>query len=266
MCAGKVELRQGGTTDQNRSQDVQAKRYVLNHNPRAFGKGTRTDACGHLGSGHVSLEDRPVSGFHRVTLTGVGQAFITQGEAESLTVEAGERLIPYIRAQVRDGTLTLGLEGEAQTRHVRPSEINYVVTVKTLTTLWLSGIGDIYVAALDTERLEIRLGGAGDVRIGSLDAKELVVWLDGVGNVELAGQVAKQRVAIGGSGTYRAGTLRSRAASLEIDGSGDATLWTEETLHVRIPGGGSVKYYGAPEVIQTITGVGKLTSLARPGR
>ena len=245
---------------------MQPKRCVLNHNPRVFGKGSWTAACRHLDSGHVSLEDRPVSGFHRVTLTSVGQVFIIQGEDESLTVEASDNLIPFIESQVTDGTLTLGLAHETKARHVRPSECKYVLTVKTLTGLCLSGMGDIHVAALDTDRLEIRLGGAGNVWVGSLDAKELVVWLDGVGNVELAGQVAEQRVAIGGSGTYRAGALRSRATSLRIDGSGDATLWAERTLCVRIPGGGSVKYYGAPEVIETITGVGKLTPLARPRR
>ena len=247
---------------------MQAKQYVLNHNPRAFGKGSRTDACGHLGSGHVSLEDRPVSGIHRVTLTGVGQVFITQGEDESLTVEASERLIPYVRAQVNDGTLTLGLApgSEARTRRIRPPECKYVLTVQTLTGLCLSGIGDIHVVTLDTDRLEVRLSGAGDVQVGSLDAKELVVWLDGIGNVSLAGQVTKQRVAIGGSGTYRADALRSEAASLEIDGSGDATLWAEKTLHVRISGGGSVKYHGTPEIAETIAGVGRLTPLARPTR
>lgn len=242
---------------------MQARRKALNHNPRGFGQGR---LCGHVGSGHVSIEDRPVSGVHRVALTGVGQVFITQGEDESLTIEASDRLIPYIRAQVRDGTLILGLAPEAHTRRIRPAECKYVLTVKTLTALCLAGIGDIQVATLDTERLEIRLSGAGDVRVGSLDAKELVVWLDGIGNVDLAGQVARQRVAIGGSGTYRAGALRSGAASVEIDGSGDATLWAEETLHVRIPGGANVKYYGAPEVIQTITGVGKLTPLPQPRR
>jgi hypothetical protein len=243
---------------------VQAKRKPLNHNPCTFDKSRRTSTFVNLGSNRVMLEDRPVSGFHRVTLTGIGQVFITQGEKESLTIEASERLMPYIRAQVEDGTLTLGLAPEARTRHVRPPECKYVLTVRTLTGLCLAGMGELHATALETERLEIRLDGAGDIWVGSLDTQELIVRLDGVGNVALAGHAARQRIAIGGSGTYRAGALCSGTTWLEIDGSGDATLWVQEILHVRIPGGASVKYYGSPQVIQTITGVGKLTPLSRP--
>ena len=44
--------------------------------------------CGIRGSVDVVTEDRGVSDFDRVSLTGAGKVIVTQGEKESLTVEA----------------------------------------------------------------------------------------------------------------------------------------------------------------------------------
>ena len=42
------------------------------------------------GSGNVVTEEREVSGFERVALSGVGQVIVTQGEEEALTVETDD--------------------------------------------------------------------------------------------------------------------------------------------------------------------------------
>src|SRR5690242_12646963 len=52
------------------------------------------------GSGNVVTEARPVSGFDRVSVSGAGQLKVTQGDAESLTIETDDNLLPYIRSEV----------------------------------------------------------------------------------------------------------------------------------------------------------------------
>ena len=213
------------------------------------------------GSGNVVTENRPVSDFNRVSLTGVGEVIITQGEEESLTVEADDNLMRYIKTEVKFGTLILGFTDEVKNKNIRPSEqIKFNLSVKDISGLDISGAGDVNAASLDTDRLEIVVGGAADVSISSLTAEGLVVHLNGAGNVELAGQVAQQNVEINGFGAYHAAKLESQTAIVEVNGAGSATLWATDTLDVRIPGAGSVAYYGSPSVTKKITGVGMIIS------
>ena len=213
------------------------------------------------GSGTVVTEVRPVSDFNRVALTGIGKVIITQGEEESLTVEADDSLMPYIKTKVENGTLILGFTDEVKNKHIRASErIKFNLSVKDITGLDISGAGDVNAASLDTDRLEIVVGGAGDVSIRSLTAEELVVHLNGAGNVELAGQVAEQNIEINGFGAYRAAKLESQTAIVQVNGAGSATLWATDTLDVRIPGAGNVEYFGNPSVTQKISGIGTIVS------
>ena len=213
------------------------------------------------GSGNVVIEDRPVSNFNRVSLTGVGEVIITQGEEESLTVRADDNIMRYIKTEVENGTLILGFTDQVKNKHIRPSKrIEFTLSVKDVTGLDISGAGDVNVASLDTDRLEIVVGGAGDVSISSLTAEELVVHLNGAGNVELAGQVTEQNVEINGFGAYQAAKLESQTAMVAVNGAGSATLWATDTLDVRIPGAGNVTYYGNPSVTKKITGVGTIIS------
>ena len=51
------------------------------------------------GSGNVVTQERQVSGFDSVALSGVGEVFITQGDKESLTVETDDNLMRYIQTE-----------------------------------------------------------------------------------------------------------------------------------------------------------------------
>jgi hypothetical protein len=229
------------------------------------------------GSGNVVTEDRPVSDFNRVSLIGVGDVIITQGEEESLTVGADDNLMQYIKTEVKNGTLILGFTDEVKSESVKPSKpIKFNLSVREVTGLdvtgvgdinWssldtdhleiaITGVGDIIASSLDTDRLEIVIGGVGDVIISSLTAEELVVYVNGAGDAVLAGQVVKQGVFINGAGDYLAAKLKSQAAVVEVNGAGKATVWATDTLDVRIPGPGKVECYGDPQVTKNISIVG----------
>lgn len=237
------------------------------------------------GSGDVVTEEREVSGFDRLSLVGAGDVIITQGEDESLTVEADGNLLPYLMSEVQNGKLVLGFTDAAKRKNVRPSkEITFHLRVKELRgidllgagdiilgsvdverlEILLAGAGDIEASAVDADRLEVLLAGAGDVRIDSLHAEALVIHLDGAGDVEVAGGVAEQGVFVNGAGNYRAGELESQTTTVEVNGVGDAIVWATDTLDVRINGPSTVEYYGSPQVTKHIDMVGRLVGLGNP--
>jgi len=211
------------------------------------------------GSGNVVTEERDVSDFDRVALSGFGEVIITQGDEESLTVETDDNLMRYIETEVRGGTLELGFTDDDIL--LRPSKsIIFRLSVIDLTALDSSGAGRFEMDELDADRLEVTLSGAGDIRIDSLTATDLVVTVSGAGNIELAGQVKTQEVNLNALGNYNASDLESQAATVGISGAGSASIWVHDTLDVTISGAGNVDYYGSPEVSKNISGVGKVTS------
>jgi hypothetical protein len=210
------------------------------------------------GSGRLATESREVRNFDRVSLTGSGEVALTQGDEESLTIEADRNVMQYILSEVKDGTLTLGPE---RGTIVQPTRLQFTLGVKTLDGLTVSGSGDITAERAATDRLEIVVSGSGGVCIYALAAQEVEVRISGSGDVELHGRVTDLKLDISGSGKYHGGDLRSETTSATISGSGGATVWATERLDADISGSGSVSYYGEPETDVSRSGSGKVNDL-----
>ena len=157
------------------------------------------------GSGNVVVESREVAGFREIALKGSGTCLVTQGDAESLAVEAEDNLLPAIRTEVRDGRLTLDYERGPFGSILPTRPIRFHVTAKALTALHLGGSGAIEMASLATDRLEsgeaqVSVSGSGRARLHV--TATLGVRIAGSGSVEYAGdpRVSQTRL---GSGTVR---------------------------------------------------------------
>ncbi len=224
-----------------------------------------------MSTNDVRTETREVSDFDRVTLTGFGELFITQGDEESLTIEAPQEILDRIRTDVIDGKLILRFSrnwldwiGDLLTVGFAGKRVKYALTVKQLTSLAIMGACRVQVAEIETDRLALVLSGAGEVIIESLDAEQLNVDLPGAGKIGVAGRVTEQKVTINGAGSYDAPKLESQKVKATLQGLGSATVWAVEELDAKIRGVGSVSYYGAPKVSKEITGPGSVNSLGNP--
>jgi hypothetical protein len=212
------------------------------------------------GSGNVVTETREVSGFTGVVLTGIGNLNITQGDAEGLTIEAEDNLLPYLKTQVTNGVLTIG-DSDSTVIVIPTKPIILNLKVKTLDSIKLEGAGNGSSPTLKSENLDLSLSGAGNMEIGQLEATGLTTSMSGAGNVNVAGEVQSQDVNMSGLGNYSAGNLKSTTASINMSGAGNATVWAEESLSIQMSGAGSLSYYGTPKTTQSISGVGRISSL-----
>ena len=216
----------------------------------------------------VRTETREVSGFDRVALAGFGDLVLTQGEEESLTIEASPDILERIKTEVKDGQLTIRFSrnwldwiGEVLASGFAGMRVRYDLKVKELTALAITGAGRVQVASLEAGHLALELRGAGQLSVESLDAKRLEIDLSGAGQIKVEGRVTEQTATVTGAGSYDAPTLESQRATATLTGLGGATLWVVEDLEATIRSVGSVSYYGAPKVSKTITGLGNLKSL-----
>ncbi len=251
------------------------------------------------GSGHVITQQRDVSGFDQILFSGIGTLDITQGNQESLSIEADDNLIDHIQTSVVANQLRIRFEPNFNI--TTPNEIHYTLVVKDLSHLDLSGFGDVNIDKLNagslvvelsgsgnlklgdlqtdslnisisgfgnitlvrskTKSLTVHLSGSGNLTLGDLQSDNLDVTISGFGNTEVSGKVTDLNVDISGSGSFKGGELRSKTARVAVGGLGGATVWADFTLDVRITGTGNVKYYGVPQVTEKISGLGTLESL-----
>lgn len=188
------------------------------------------------GSGQTKSETRPVSGFTGIELSGIGEVTIEQGDAEALTIEADDNVLPALTSEVDGSVLRLGTKPRTRVQTRNP--IRYRVTVEELDRIDLSGSGTVTAVDLKLTTLDINISGSG--------------------TMDLAGSADQQEVEVSGSGRYEAARLPSRSVSIDISGSGKATVAASEQLRVDISGSGTVTYSGDPTVDQSISGSGRL--------
>ncbi len=188
------------------------------------------------GSGHVATENRQVSGFTKIELSGTGEVTIAQGDTESLTVEADDNVLPKLTSNVSDGTLKLDKKPGTTIRTKNP--IRYRVTVKDLTGLGLSGSGSVQAQRMTLQMLHVDISGSGTVNLG--------------------GSAVEQHIEVSGSGRYDAGELPSQQVTAEISGSGQVVVAVTQQLKIDISGSGMVTYTGDPTVEQSVSGSGRV--------
>ena len=205
-------------------------------------------------------ETRDVSGFDRVALGGFGLVTITQGDRESLTIEADEDVMPRIEVEGRDRTLYLGLERKGWLQGLKRKKlaIRFDVSMVDVAGLTLSGVGRIDAPKVRSNSISVTVSGAGALEISELKANSIDVILSGAGSCEIAGEVESQSVVLSGAGSYMASELSSDTASAVVSGAGDVTMLVNRTLDARVSGTGSIRYRGGPTVRQRVTGAGSV--------
>jgi hypothetical protein len=211
-----------------------------------------------IGSGTIVSETRPVRDFNEVQLAGTGTLLIAPGDAESLTIEAEDNLLPMIKTDVRGGRLIIGPEQDWLGGFRPTKPITYRVTVRKLNALDLSGAGAVEATNITTDRLSLGISGAGSAKLEGLTADDLSATLSGSGSLTGSGRVRRESVSISGAGAYQGEALQATTASVTVSGIGGATVRVSDKLNVLISGAGSVSYIGDPVVSQRISGLGSV--------
>lgn len=207
------------------------------------------------GSGHVITETRPVGGFDRVAVSGMGTLVIAQGSEDSLTVEAEDNVLPEIETLVDGGKLEIRLR-RWWPRGIRPTKpIRYHLTARSISAISTSGSVGVEGTELRGDELSVATSGSSQVDL-AVAVKSLQTTISGSGTFRLRGVTESQSAEISGSGEYLARDLQSRRCTLRVSGSAAAQVAATEVLDVAISGSGDVAYWGNPVVTRAISGSG----------
>jgi putative autotransporter adhesin-like protein len=200
----------------------------------AAGCGLDALGGGITGSGNLKTEVRQVSNFTQVDFSAVGTLTIEQTGVEGLSITADDNILPILTSDVSNGILHLGAK-DNQNYHPK-TPITYLLSVKTLTGLTLSGAGATQASNLDTQTMTVTMSGAG--------------------SATLHGKANDQQVTLSGAGNYDGSDFTTKTAKVTVSGVGNAIVNASDTLDATVSGVGNIEYLGNPKVTSHVSGVG----------
>lgn len=212
-------------------------------------------------------EKRDLGSFSRVSMRGIGKLTINKGKNQEFSIDGDKIAISRITTNVINGQLIIDIGRDwveklsAGFDFLSSSDVRIHITLPELEELEVTGAAEVEVSDIQTENLVLRMTGASNVRVQNLKADTLKTEIPGAGKMQVDGKVKEHSLTLAGAGNFSGHDLACKKAKVVLSGVGSAQLWVTDELDVTIAGVGSVEYFGSPSVIQSVTMLGKVSSL-----
>jgi hypothetical protein len=204
---------------------------------------------------------RNLPAFQALHLAMAAEVFLSQGEPQSIEIEADKSSLEFIDTEVRGNSLSVKSR-DNQWRGL--GKVKIFITVPEINQISVSGSGNVVSQTpIRSGDLAIEISGSGNVTISGLEAANISATITGSGNATLVGKCdqASLDATITGSGSLKADELSVAIAGVTLTGSGSARVNALKELETHITGSGNVQYKGNPQINAHSTGSGKTTAL-----
>lgn len=207
-------------------------------------------------------QDRHLSGFHAIEVSGSFDVYIVQGTTESVKIDAPASAISHIATEVSGGTLKIYSKDHFSWGNLFSGghkKIVIYVSVKDVNKIALTGSGDVYFKdGINAYALHLAVTGSGNLS-GKINAKTLESAVTGSGNVKISGHADNSKVTVTGSGNYSGRDVTTTNTVVHVGGSGNASVNATGSLEASVTGSGDVRYSGNPKNIsRSKTGSGDI--------
>jgi len=228
-------------------------------------------------------ESRPVSNFTGIDASSLFEITVTKGNTESLEIEAGDNVLPYVRSEVHDGVLHLFLDENYQLESI--FGLKAFIVMKNLDNVSLSGAckltaSDTFTSDkfkadcsgisnmtvnVNTGQLSVETSGGcniainanvtGDAKLnasgisklwGELKASNVVFTSSGGCSFEFTGSASSFKMDVSGTSTVKAENFTVKNAVIVSSGASQVTVNVTDRLKVNSSGATSVYYKGSP--------------------
>lgn len=193
---------------------------------------------GIRGNGIVEEEVRNVPAFNQLDISGTFNVFLSQGETESVTIEADSNIIPVIQTEVNDGRLSVKIENGVKISKSKKSSV--YITINDINKLDFRGVGNLKCLT--------------DLNLSIVDISN-----SGVGNMELTGSAQVCSIHNSGVGNLKASDFVVQKLTVSNVGVGNVEIHAVEELSMSNSGVGNVSYWGTASIKEiNSSGVGKI--------
>ena len=200
------------------------------------------------GSGVMTEREDAVSGFKHVEVQGRGRLIITQGETESLVVEAEDNIIGHIESRVAGDKLTIE---HKRMLFVRPTQrVVYHLSVRDLESISAVGAVSVHgVTPIVADSLALVVAGAGETEL-EVNVRSLDLMVAGASDMTLSGAAENFKAEVAGAGDMEAFDLITQHAAIKAAGATSVNITVEQTLAIEASGACDISYRGDAQVIK----------------
>ena len=190
-------------------------------------------------------EDRNISGFTKLEVSGGFEIVLTQGNNESLTIEADESILDNIKTRITGNTLEIYTKGTIRNYRV----MRVYITFKQLESIEISGAVKVTAdQSLQFDRLDLDVSGACTIEF-DMEADRLDLDLSGASKLILSGYANYLDADCSGASKLMLAGLKTKRVSFESSGASTAEFWVTESLDVESSGASNVRYKGNPTTV-----------------
>lgn len=176
-----------------------------------------------VGNGVNKSEQRTVTDFERISIYGVGIVTVSKSEVPSLTVRTEENMLPYVKSEVQDGTLRVGVGDGSYQWHGYP-EMD--VTVNGLRSVEMSGQTTANASGMEGDEFEVKVAGQSSLTV--------------------SGAVESQTLIFSGQSSYSAADLDCRKTTIRCSGQCHLVVRASDELDIEASGDCTIEYLGNP--------------------
>jgi Putative auto-transporter adhesin, head GIN domain len=196
------------------------------------------------GNGKVVKQNRAVSGFSGLKVATGIDAVITQGDNESLVVEADTNLLDYIKTDVIDGKLKI--YSDKNIRHAKAKKV--YIEYKKLNSIDISSAGNVQGNnTLVTDALDVEMSSAGDLAL-AVEADKLEISISSAGDAKLSGKVNSLKADLSSAGDLKAFELEAKIGDISVSSAGSASVFITDEASFECSSAGNINYKGEPRL------------------
>lgn len=137
-----------------------------------------------IGSGDVISEERPLSSFTGLSVTGQCNVDLTIGESFFVELHAQSQVLEVLTTRVNNGILEIGFDPDYNVKTYE--EISATIVLPALNFIALTGTGDFTLSGEKQSLLDIHITGAGSVEAFDMEVDDCNITIAGTGNCEVS--------------------------------------------------------------------------------
>lgn len=200
--------------------------------------------CVH-GSGNETSETRKVAEFTKIEISGEYKVNLKQDSSSSLTINADDNLLKYIKTEVNDGKLHI-----YNKKNICGSgDIVVNVGIRNLKNIQASGAVEVASdGKIVVQDLHFDLSGATKITM-DLNAANLSTEASGATRINLTGQASSHNIEMSGASKLMALDFVVGNYNIETSGASKCEINVLNSLSVHTSGASSIRYRGNPKTI-----------------
>ncbi|RYZ18578.1 MAG: DUF2807 domain-containing protein [Chitinophagaceae bacterium] len=199
----------------------------------------------YTGNGKVVTADVPVQPFESLEASGVYELKLSQGDKESVKIEADENLQALFHVRNEGSKLVIDMGKRKGISMKKSTKLVVYVTFRNLKSISLNMVGNVRSEeSLSFTDVKVKNNSVGNISL-QLTANRFDLTNNSVGNVTLSGKAQNAVIKNDAVGSIRAADFLVQTMSIDNDGVGSSEVNAEKELKVKDSFLGKVHNKGA---------------------